>query len=605
MRGLIVIVVLLGLASTAQAAPRTVVVDRAAVGPDTERITYRYGPLVATAGQNLNTVGPVSIERPAGDVFVTRLAPTLVGPDGMAPPVERVHMHHAVFLNMSRTDEAAPGLPQRFFGFAEEKTIATLPTGFGLRVRPTDVWALNHMLHNGTTANETVYVEYTLDVVPAASPTGRTMQEAHPLWLDVQNGRGYPVFDVKRGTGDDGRFAYPDQAATPYPDGNRRNVWRAPRDMTLIAAAGHLHPGGLWVDLFADRGARATHLFRSEARYFDPNGPVSWDLAMTATPGDWRAGVRAGDTLRVSTTYETQRASWYESMGIIFGYYVPGLPPSGDAFAAPPATRGATTHGHLPEADNHGGAEAVGAPDLATWPDMITPDRRVGIAAFRYLPGDMASPADGRGVPVVDRGESLRFGNLDASSNILHTVTACRAPCNRSTGISYPLADGDGDFDSGTLGYGPEGYTPAAQRAEWDTPKDLRPGTYTYFCRIHPFMRGAFRVKGGRGEEPGAAGGPAARRLHVLTRRLRVRRGTVRIRVVCPRGGARCRGKLELLAGRVRLGSRRFSLAPGRRTALRIRVRGTIVRVLRPRAVRLAVGQADVRRRSIAMKLRR
>jgi plastocyanin len=28
----------------------------------------------------------------------------------------------------------------------------------------------------------------------------------------------------------------------------------------------------------------------------------------------------------------------------------------------------------------------------------------------------------------------------------------------------------------------------------WKTPKNLSPGTYTYFCRIHPFMRGAFRV---------------------------------------------------------------------------------------------------------------
>jgi plastocyanin len=28
----------------------------------------------------------------------------------------------------------------------------------------------------------------------------------------------------------------------------------------------------------------------------------------------------------------------------------------------------------------------------------------------------------------------------------------------------------------------------------WKTPKNLKIGTYTYFCRIHPFMRGAFRV---------------------------------------------------------------------------------------------------------------
>jgi plastocyanin len=48
-------------------------------------------------------------------------------------------------------------------------------------------------------------------------------------------------------------------------------------------------------------------------------------------------------------------------------------------------------------------------------------------------------------------------------------------------------------FDSGELGdKGP----PTAGRLTWSTPSDLPDGTYTYFCRIHPFMRGAFRVDG-------------------------------------------------------------------------------------------------------------
>jgi plastocyanin len=41
------------------------------------------------------------------------------------------------------------------------------------------------------------------------------------------------------------------------------------------------------------------------------------------------------------------------------------------------------------------------------------------------------------------------------------------------------------------LGYGG---APSADRNTWSTPKTLGPGTYTYFCRIHPSMRGAFRV---------------------------------------------------------------------------------------------------------------
>jgi plastocyanin len=97
--------------------------------------------------------------------------------------------------------------------------------------------------------------------------------------------------------------------------------------------------------------------------------------------------------------------------------------------------------------------------------------------------------------PKVAAGQSLRFGNLDASAQIFHTITACASPCNRSTGISYPLADGPVDFDSGELGYGPAGFTAAANQGEWETPKTLRAGTYTYFCRVHPYMRGAFRVK--------------------------------------------------------------------------------------------------------------
>jgi hypothetical protein len=61
--------------------------------------------------------------------------------------------------------------------------------------------------------------------------------------------------------------------------------------------------------------------------------------------------------------------------------------------------------------------------------------------------------------------------------------------------VAYPLADGPVRFDSGNLGFGPAGITAAAQRATWKTPKDLRAGTYTFFCRVHPFMRGAFRVR--------------------------------------------------------------------------------------------------------------
>ena len=75
----------------------------------------------------------------------------------------------------------------------------------------------------------------------------------------------------------------------------------------------------------------------------------------------------------------------------------------------------------------------------------------------------------------------------------MHSITGCSAPCARTSGISFPLANGF-QFDSANLGFGPPLFTAAANRDTWETPASLKPGTYTYFCRIHPFMRGAFRV---------------------------------------------------------------------------------------------------------------
>jgi plastocyanin len=119
---------------------------------------------------------------------------------------------------------------------------------------------------------------------------------------------------------------------------------------------------------------------------------------------------------------------------------------------------------------------------------------KVAIQGFLYGQGDLSNSGRPARPARLRQGRRLTFVNRDASRTIYHTVTACRAPCNRSTGIAYPLANGPVDFDSGELGFGPRGFTAAANRATWRTPRGLKAGTYTYFCRVHPFMRGAFKV---------------------------------------------------------------------------------------------------------------
>jgi plastocyanin len=275
---------------------------------------------------------------------------------------------------------------------------------------------------------------------------------------------------------------------------SNQHTLRIEEDGVLVATAGHLHPGGLWTDLSLTRDGKTVRLFRSKAKYFEPAGAVSWDVAMTATPESWRVGVKRGDVLSVSATYDTKRSSWYESMGIMISAFNPGG--SGpDPFATKVDVPGQVTHGHLRENRNHGGGFG-GLPDarrlLAAPPP---PTRTVPISGFVYGRGDLGMTGRKGRPPTVRPGQTLRFVNRDARRNVLHTITSCKAPCNGATGIAYPLANGPVRFDSGNLGFGPEGATAAAQRITWRTPKRIRPGTYTYFCRVHPFMRGAFRVK--------------------------------------------------------------------------------------------------------------
>ena len=310
--------------------------------------------------------------------------------------------------------------------------------------------------------------------------------------MDVERGKSYPVFNVRKGSGRHGRFTYPDQAKNPYGTGPKRNEWVVDRPGVLVATGGHLHPGGLYTDLKLRRGNRTTRLFRSRAKYYEPAGAVSWDVAMKATRKDWKVKVRPGDVLSVSATYDTSRASWWESMGIMVTYMADGGPGK-NPFKQKLDRRGQVTHGHLRENNNHGGKTDSSLPDPRTLPDGADNPGSVDLVNFRYQLGDLRLGGSAGDPPVIHAGQSLTFRDAgDNAKGIYHSITSCKAPCNKTTGIAYPIADGNVQFESGTLG---SEVPPATGNLQWQTPSNLAPGTYTYFCRIHPFMRGAFRVK--------------------------------------------------------------------------------------------------------------
>jgi plastocyanin len=269
----------------------------------------------------------------------------------------------------------------------------------------------------------------------------------------------------------------------------------------------NLGPAGSGCEADVDGdGYPGTTIFRSAKLEHVPAAfPKSEDYQMAATKFGWRAPVHRGDRITQFGVYSNKDHASYEAMSFT-GLYV-------DKEQVPPAATGcnqASYGSYL--IDDPLGDPKVGVlnhewdaePDRLCGPGLgpdcetdldptysaIDTDT-VQIAAFLYTPGDIGT----RMIPRVKQGTSLRFVNADTAMMVRHTVTSCPWPCNGSYYANYPLPDGR--FDSGKLGnldYIDGGITGDDAVPVWDTPTNLAPGTYSYYCRIHPWMRGAFEV---------------------------------------------------------------------------------------------------------------
>lgn len=496
--------------------------------PETTTYSCRTSPILVYPGQNLNLLRLVSTcpnaskvsgpgpSQPSGSGYITSFAPSMVeilpGGRETTPSVTDLHLHHAVWLK----NYSSP-----YFAVGEEKTIVSLPEGYGIPASASESWAFNYMIHSlRASEGRRVAVTWEIDWVPQAE---RTLKTAFVRWLDVAGApQVYPVFDAERkfDVNGDGKFVFPDDASAEGHEENSKisgeRQWTVPSDTTLVFAAGHVHPGGLWNDLFVERGGNVVKLFRSKTHFFSEPTAVSWDIAMEATPRDWIINLSAGDRVFTSATYDVSRASWFEGMGIIPLAFAAGHSPSGiDPFSEPPpADSGVLTHGRLPENIDTGAGAALGLPSPARLRTGRKYPKQISMRSFLYAPGGFSAsrrfPVSLMRPPLVRT--PLLFRNFDAlaamtqEQQVWHTVTSCRQPCNKDSGVSYPLADGR--FDSGQMGFGINNISPAFSggygylngnvttgSSTWRTPK-LSKGNYSYFCRIHPFMRGSFRVKG-------------------------------------------------------------------------------------------------------------
>src|SRR3954454_9915317 len=540
------------------------------------RIHFAYGPIAVKPGQNDVLVGPVTIDKPAENGYITRIKPNLVDQSGNVPPVEQVHLHHGTWLAQPSYGNSA------FFASGEEKTIAPFPKGYGMPVKNTDAWLLLYMVHSAVQNPMAVWITYDVDFIPQANAAALKLKPALPLWLDVRPSA-YPVFNVQRRFGDSsGECAWPKQECAefdPYgklihgqgqPGNGYGTDYQLPArgqrfgstpfyGGTIIGLGGHLHPGGIRNEVDVVRGGSMvkdpdgdTHMHGGQSQriyngvptywahdgdHSAGDGPAnSWDFSMRVS-GLPYFGVRVqpGDVLRSNAVYDTSTLDSYEDMGIVVGLRVPDKPdgtpqaPGIDAFQAQSNGKlddsarcdshglehvdGAgqpdpelcvngffETHGHYVENQNYSGPAPGAKLDYRDGRSTTN----VAIGDFLYSPPALSTRAS-TGIPTVKLGSNLTFTNADSVADVYHTITTCAYPCLGDTGSAFPLAGGTTSLgrplglDSSELGYGVPGISGVKNESQWTIPvtaaQGYAPGEIvTCFCRIHPSLRGAFKV---------------------------------------------------------------------------------------------------------------
>ena len=479
----------------------------------TERLSYVYGPYTIPPGQDMNRV---DLDLPPNNGFIQSIEPGMRRvTDSTEPSRQEAHIHHAHWFGLdpgNEEDEYFRGNAEWIFGNGDEETrgdfrqrSAADPNGpeYGAYIERGDPQAMIYMLHNKTAAPLTVYIE--LEVVFKHGSPEQLREATGREHRDVTGKLFGRTYDVPRNPGGDGTYQY-------ARDSGKTIEWTATKDGTIIGMGGHLHPGGKQV-VVENYGSEqnpcgntgnaygGTLLLKSDV--IDRNVPLSEDYQTEVTHPAYRAPIRKGDRIRISGTYENKDHGWYDVMTHLGMYIDEKEPPKGGCKPRiigkakkkwKDPTEGVPNRAWSGKPDPWCGEQYGKAPCDRPEPAEPPAEIRtnlVKIANFAYLPGDRGAGGVISSIPVIKQGERLTFINDDQAANIRHSVTTCAWPCNGRYVGNYPLADGV--WDSSTLGYDliDQGNpNPVAQ-----TPPDLPAGRYSYFCRIHPFMRGAFKIE--------------------------------------------------------------------------------------------------------------
>ena len=170
-----------------------------------------------------------------------------------------------------------------------------------------------------------------------------------------------------------------------------------------------------------------------------------------------------GDTVSIDTTYDVKRrrgtSRWESSPWRLRRPMTlrPRTRSRTQAVKKMYEKGGVLTHGRLPENIDRPARDKLGLPDPRDLRSRARDPRRgIDIDSFVYhrrLLGVGRPPLDPMRPPTVSpvRASASRAWThcrQPQMDQAWHTVTSCKPPCNRGSGIGYPLADGPVKFDA-------------------------------------------------------------------------------------------------------------------------------------------------------------
>ena len=280
-------------------------------------IAAAFAPVAHAEVKTLTfTVGPISVPAygvatqpafapsPKEDGYVVGMKAEIVDAAGVVQGRDRVMLHHIVFGKVGASDATCGGSAERFYAEGEERLAFKLPTGYGYPNKASDRWYLLYMLMNHKPTKLDGYVRYTVQY-----STGGQLTPVKPIWLDVRNCKGLdPSYDVP-GTGK--RFSAAVETTS----------WVSPWSGRLVSGGGHLHGGGIRLDLV--NATCGTKLFSSEPAWGGPvpkpilhePGPTHMSQFLSAEG----IPIAAGQRLELRSVYDNG-APHTRAMGIFITY---------------------------------------------------------------------------------------------------------------------------------------------------------------------------------------------------------------------------------------------------------------------------------------------